>query len=190
MLYLNFDPFPVLETSRLCLRAIQERDVNEVFLLRSDKELMKYIPRPIANDIDDAIEHIKMVSSIIAKNEGLNWAITELNSNLMIGIIGFYRLRPENFRGEIGYMILREYQNKGYISEAIAKTLDYAFNNIGFNSIEAVIDPENIASERVLIKNGFRKEGHFRENEFWNGKFLDSVVYSILKKDFRKYLLE
>ncbi len=188
MLSLNFDPFPILESSRLCLRAIHDGDVNEVFLLRSDKELMKFIPRPIASNLNDAADHIKMVTSIIAKNEGLNWAITEIGNDKMIGIIGFYRIKPENFRGELGYMILKQYQNKGYISEAVVKTLDYAFNTLGFNSIEAVIDPENEASERVLIKNGFRKEAHLRENEYWNGKFLDTVIYSVLKNNFiQKY---
>ena len=186
MLTLNFDPFPILKTARLCLREITEKDVNEVFSLRSDAELMKYIPRPLACNIQDAMEHIEMISTIVSKNEGISWAITELNHDKLIGIIGFYRLKPENFRGELGYMILKDFQNKGYITQAVTKSLDYAFNTIGFNSIEAVIDPENVPSERVLLKTGFRKEGHIRENVCWDGKFLDSVVFSILKNDFLK----
>jgi ribosomal-protein-alanine N-acetyltransferase len=49
------------------------------------------------------------------------------------------------------------------------------------HSTEAIIDPKNKASERVLEKAGFIKEAHFKENEFFDGKFIDSVVYSKLK---------
>ena len=54
------------------------------------------------------------------------------------------------------------------------------------HSIEAVIDPENIASERVLQKNGFVKEAHILENELYDGKFWDTVIYSLLKRNFKK----
>ena len=54
------------------------------------------------------------------------------------------------------------------------------------NSIEAVIDPENVASERVLQKNGFRKEAPILENELWDGKFWDTAIYSILKGNFKR----
>jgi ribosomal-protein-alanine N-acetyltransferase len=50
------------------------------------------------------------------------------------------------------------------------------------HSIEAVIDPENAASEKVLQKNGFVKEAHLKENEFYDGTFIDSVIYSRLSK--------
>jgi ribosomal-protein-alanine N-acetyltransferase len=50
------------------------------------------------------------------------------------------------------------------------------------HSIEAIIDPENRASERVLQKSGFVKEAHILENEFYDGKFLDTVIYSLLKR--------
>ena len=64
--------------------------------------------------------------------------------------------------------------------------LNYAFNTVGFHSVEAVIDPNNFGSARVLEKNGFRKEAHFIENFFWNNEFIDSVHYGILKREFVK----
>jgi ribosomal-protein-alanine N-acetyltransferase len=50
------------------------------------------------------------------------------------------------------------------------------------HSIEAIIDPANISSEKVLQKNGFVKEAHLRENDFFNGRFLDTVIYSSLNE--------
>ena len=185
MLALNFSPFPLLTSERLQFRRLNEEDVQEVFELRSNPETMKYIPRPLATSKDDALAHIKLINDNIDTKSDINWAVTEKGNNKCIGIMGFYRTQPENYRTELGYMISPEHHNKGYVTEAVRTLLDYAFNQLNFHSIEAVIDPENIASERVLQKNGFVKEAHFVENGFYNGKFMDTVIYSLLKRNFK-----
>lgn len=182
MLDINFTPFPNLETEHLYLRRVVEEDVNEIFALRSNTETMKYIPRPLVKTKEDARAHIAMIDEKIENNEGINWAITLKNEPKLIGIIGHYRIKPEHFRAEIGYMLLPEYHGKGIITEAIKETVKYGFEIMKLHSIEAVIDPENSASEKVLLKSGFIKEAHFKENEYYEGRFLDSVIYSILNK--------
>jgi ribosomal-protein-alanine N-acetyltransferase len=177
----SFLPFKDLESERLLLRQITSNDVNEIFELRSNPETMKYIPRPLVTTIDEAMGHIKMIQDKIETNEGINWAITLKNSPKMIGIIGHYRVRWEHFRSEIGYMLLPEYHGKGIVSEAIQLMIHYGFNDMKMHSLEAIIDPKNIASARVLEKNNFIKEAHLTQNEFYDGKFLDTVIYSIVK---------
>jgi ribosomal-protein-alanine N-acetyltransferase len=182
MININFTPFPNLETERLHLRRLVKEDVNEVFALRSDNEVMKYIPRPLVKTNEEALEHIAMIDEKIENNEGINWAISLKNNPKLIGIIGHYRIKPEHFRAEIGYMLLPEYHGKGIIVEAIKETLNYGFQVMKLHSIEAIIDPENFASESVLQKSGFIKEAHLKENEYYEGRFLDTVIYSILNK--------
>lgn len=182
MLDINFTPFPNLETDRLFLRRVVNEDVNEIFALRSDKETMKYIPRPLVKTMEDALAHIAMIDEKIENNEGINWAITLKNDPKMIGLIGHYKIKPEHFRAEIGYMLLPEYHGKGIITEAIQETVKYGFEIMQLHSVEAIIDPENLASEKVLQKSGFVKEAHLKENEYYEGRFLDSVIYSILNK--------
>lgn len=182
MLDINFTPFPNLETAHLFLRRITEEDAHEIFALRSDKEVMKYIPRPSAKSIEDAQAHIAIIDEKIENNEGINWAITLKDNPKLIGIIGHYRIKPEHFRAEIGYMLLPEYQGQGIISEAIKEVVNFGFEVMKLHSIEAIIDPENYASEKVLQKNGFVKEAHFKENEYYEGRFLDTVIYSKLNQ--------
>lgn len=184
MLSINFNPFPLLESERLIFRAITNEDASIIFELRSNPETMKYVPRPLVKDIDGALDHIKMIQEKIISNEGINWAICLKENQKMIGLIGHYKIQPENHRAEIGYMILPEYNNKGYVSEAVKLLLDYGFNTLNLHSIEAIIDPNNIASEKVLQKSGFIKEAHLIENEYYNGTFIDTVIYSILKRNF------
>ncbi|MFD2939303.1 GNAT family N-acetyltransferase [Flavobacterium notoginsengisoli] len=180
MLEFNFSPFPVIETERLVLNRITKEDVNEIFELRSNPDIMKYIPRPLAKNTDDALEHIRIINEAIDTNKGINWAIRLKNSPKLFGFIGFYRLQPENYRAEIGYMILPQFHGKGFVPEAVKRLAKYGFEEIKLHSIEAVIDPENYASEKVLQKCGFIKEAHLKESEFYEGKFLDKVIYSLL----------
>ena len=186
MLTINFHPFKNLETKRLLLRRVSNDDVNEILELRGNPETMKYIPRPLATNKDEALAHIKMINDKIEANEGINWAITIKGNSKLIGVIGHYRIQPENHRCEIGYMILPQYNGQGIVTEAVKVVLEYGFDDLQMHSIEGVIDPNNIASERVLLKNGFAKEAHILENEFWDGKFWDTVIYSLLKRNFKR----
>lgn len=180
MLNFNFTPFPVIETERLILRRITNDDANEIFELRSNPETMKYIPRPLVKTTEDALEHVAMIEEKIVTNVGINWGITLKGNSKVFGIIGYYRIQPENYRAEIGYMLLPDFHGKGIISEALKRLIAYGFDDLKLHSIEAVIDPENAASEKVLQKCGFVKEAHLKEAEFYEGKFLDKVIYSLL----------
>ena len=182
MLTFNFLPFPNLETDRLNLRRIVKEDSAAILKLRGDAENMKFIPRPLAKTEADVLEHLAVIDAKIENNEGINWAITYKGSPKLIGIIGHYRIKPEHHRAEIGYMLHKEYNGKGIITEAVQEVVKYGFNEMKLHSIEAIIDPENFGSEKVLQKCGFIKEAHFKENEFFEGRFLDSVIYSILNK--------
>lgn len=185
MLNINFEPFPNLETKRLLLRRLENSDVKEVFALRSNPSTMKFIPRPLVTNDEEALEHIAMINSKIENHEGINWAITIKGNPKLIGIIGHFRIQPQNYRAEIGYMILPEYHGQGIVTEAIKEVVRYGFEAMHLHSIEAIIDPNNLASARVLQKNGFVKEAHILENEFFDGKFIDTVIYSLLKRNFR-----
>ena len=182
MLSINFTPFPNLETERLYLRRVDKNDVEPILELRSNVETMKYIPRPLLITTEEALEHIVMIDAKIESNEGINWAITLKGSPKLIGVIGFYRIKPEHFRAEIGYMLLPEYGGKGIVTEAIQEAIKYGFQIMKLHSIEAIIDPKNIGSAKVLEKNNFVKEAHLKENEFYEGRFLDTIIYSRLNK--------
>ena len=108
--------------------------------------------------------------------------LKDINDPKLLGIIGYYRIQPENYRAEIGYMLSPDHHGKGIIPEAVNRLIKYGFEDLKLHSIEAVIDPENYASEKVLQKCGFVKEAHLKESEFWEGKFLDKVIYSLLEK--------
>jgi ribosomal-protein-alanine N-acetyltransferase len=180
MLQVNFEPFPVLTTDRLVLRQITAADANEIFEMRSDENVMKYICRPRPKDVDEVFPFIETIRGRIAANEGIGWAITLKDEDKVIGHISLHVIIKEHYRAEVGYMLSPAHQRKGITAEALKAVLDYGFNTLGLHSIMAIASPHNTASRTLLEKTGFTQEAHFKEDFFWKGKFLDSVVYSLL----------
>ncbi len=179
---MNFHPFPMLTTERLILRQLEHADAPEMFIYRSSEEIMKYICRPRAKTEEDALQLIIRINDLIQKTEVLNWGITLKESNKVIGTIGYVNFKKEHYRAEIGYLLSIDYQRKGIMQEAISAVLEYGFNTLKLHSVEAIVAPENEASIALLEKNHFKREGYFREDFYFEGKFLDSVVYSLLGK--------
>jgi ribosomal-protein-alanine N-acetyltransferase len=180
MLDINFHPFPILTTERLVLRQMNNDDANEVFFLRSDDEMLKYVGRPKAQSMEEILKWIEMVNDNIVKNEGINWAITLENETKLIGIISFWRIDKQHHRAEVGYVLHPGHQKKGIMDEALKVILHYGFHTLKFHSVEANIDPENTASKFLLERNGFIREAYYKENYFFDGKFWDSAIYSLL----------
>ncbi len=182
MLEFNLNSFPTLRTERLILREITLNDAEDFFVLRKNKEAMKYIDKPLHKSVSETQELIQKIIDDIKNNETIAWAISLKGNQKLIGTIGYHRIQKEHHRGEIGYMISPEYWNKGLVSEALVKVLEYGFTQMKFHSIEGVINPNNLISAKLLKKFGFIKEAYFKENYFFEGKFLDTEIYSLLRK--------
>src|ERR1700739_2910268 len=99
-------PFPILETERLVLRQLDIGDENEIFQLRSDEGVNKFLDRPRANTLDDAKRFIEKIVKGINGNECLYWAITLKNEKKLVGTICLWNFSLENNSAEIGYELL------------------------------------------------------------------------------------
>jgi len=179
-LVVSFTPFPELETDRFRLRRISSLDVDEIFALRSDPDTMKYIPRPLAKTKDDALSFMDMIDKAIDDNLYIHWAISRKDDPKLIGMICLIGLEPEDYRAELGYILAPASRGQGVMHEVGQAVIDFAFKRMNFHSLQAIIDPANVMSERVLQKLNFVKEAHFRDKRYWNGQFCDNVIYSLI----------
>jgi len=156
MLNGTFTPFPILTTERLTLRQLVINDEQEIFTLRSDREINKYLDRQISNTIDDARNFINKVNENINKGESLYWAITLSDKNILVGTVCLFAFSDENYKCEIGYELLTSFQGQGIMKETLEKVIDYAFNTIKVKKIEAFLHRHNQSSIKVLEKFSFR----------------------------------
>ena len=152
----TFTPFPILTTERLTLRQLVINDEQEIFTLRSDSEINKYLDRQISNTIDDARNFINKVNENFNKSDSLYWAITLSDKNILIGTICLFGFSDENYKCEIGYELLTNFQGQGIMKEAVEKVIDYAFNTIKVKKIEAFMHRDNLSSIKLLEKFSFR----------------------------------
>lgn len=181
MLNLNFNPFPILETGRLVLRKIILTDAPELFELRTSDKTMEFIDKEKIASMQVAQDMIQNIDFQMQNNAAIMWGISLPGSAPIIGTIGYWRIVKDHHRAEIGYMLNHGYWNKGFITEAMQTVIDYGFAKMKLHTIEANINPHNLASRRVLEKQGFQQEGFYRENYYFNGKYLDTAVFSLLK---------
>jgi ribosomal-protein-alanine N-acetyltransferase len=183
MIPISFTPFPVLVTPRLILRRATEADAPDLFALRSDPEVMRYIPRPLATSHADVLALIQMVDGFLDRNERINWAMELKEEQKVVGLIGYVDIKPEHHRAEVGYSLTRAWHRRGLMREALRAVLDYGFGTMNLHTVEAIIDEDNVASGTLLEQTGFRREARFVEDFLHNGEFRTSVHYGLLRRE-------
>jgi ribosomal-protein-alanine N-acetyltransferase len=179
-----FENLPVIETKRLLLRAIEETDSAAIFDYAGDPEVAKFTSWEAHKTIEDAKTLVRFIKKRYAENKPSNWAVILKTESRLIGTCGFISGFPSNKRAEIGFAIRRDCWNRGYITEAVKRVIDFGFKELMFNRIEACCDAENMASKRVLEKCGMKLEGVLRQYVFKNGSFRDVLSYAILAEDY------
>jgi RimJ/RimL family protein N-acetyltransferase len=167
----------MFETERLILRRFTETkaDVNAIYAMRRDAEIMRYIREPQSKA--ESKNWLKLISSRWATERIGFCAVVEKSSNRLIGWCGLWRL-TETGETEVGYAIAKEFWGRGYASEAAARFLEYGFNELKLEKIVAVAREENLGSRRVMEKLGMRFD--------YIGEFYgrDLVHYTISKDEF------
>jgi ribosomal-protein-alanine N-acetyltransferase len=160
----NFTPFPVLKTERLTLRQLISSDDKEIFALRSNDNVNKYLGRKPSKSIDDAKNFIQTINENIQRNDSIYWAITLNSTDKLIGTICLFDFSNDNLKAEIGYELLPDFQGKGIMQEATSKVIDFGIQHIGLNSIEAYTHSENQSSTRLLEKLNFTRHSAGDDN--------------------------
>jgi len=180
------DTFPILETKRLVLRKVTKDDAKSILKYLSDEEVMKYYGLEPFKSINDALDEISWYQSIYSNKTGIRWGITLREQGVVIGTCGFHKLVSQHFRTEIGFELSKEQWGKGIALEAVEAIIKYGFEHMNVQRIEALIEPPNLSSQKLVEKMGFIREGLLRNYEFTCGKFDDLYMYSLLKQDFDK----
>lgn len=172
-----------LTTERLKIRRICEDDAEAVFKYRSDavtNEYQGWLPKTI-NDVYDFVKRVP--ADINIPGTWFQVVIIISETDEVVGDIGIHFLDTDSRQVEIGYTLAKKHHGKGYATEGVKRTVDFLFNELDKHRVTASIDPGNHSSIKLMERLGFRKEAHFKESLFIKGKWVDDVVYAILKKE-------
>ncbi|QPC45893.1 GNAT family N-acetyltransferase [Mangrovibacillus cuniculi] len=172
---------PKLETERLILREIKQKDAQALFSIFSLKEVTQYYGQDTMKSVEEAENLVAMFQKGYEDKRGMRWGIELKDRPGLIGTIGFNNLLGKYKRAEVGYEIHPDFWRSGYTSEAVREMVDYGFNKLNLTRIGAVVFLENEASNNLLRKLGFQEEGILRDYIYQDGQPNDVFMYSILK---------
>ncbi|MGE8242819.1 putative ribosomal N-acetyltransferase YdaF [compost metagenome] len=140
-----------ISTDKLVLKPVELSDLQNMYNLRTNPQVAKYIERDINKNLEDIRQFIELV-----KKNNFYFTINTIVPSEFIGTITLWNIDRNTNYAEIGYELLPQFQGEGLMSEAVKTILDYAFNKAGFEYIEAYTHRENIASKKLLERVGFK----------------------------------
>jgi ribosomal-protein-alanine N-acetyltransferase len=172
-----------LRTERLLLRPLVSTDAQALFEVFSDDKVMRYWSGAAWSSIERAHDKIAQYNKSLAENESIGLGIINTQTNLVIGTCSLFQLDEQCRRAEIGYGMASTSWGKGYMREALTYLINFGFDVLDLNRIEADIDPRNDPSLRSVERLGFIKEGHLRERWIVESEISDSCIYGLLRRD-------
>jgi [ribosomal protein S5]-alanine N-acetyltransferase len=179
---------PIITASRVVLRWISEDDVDGLYEIFSNPQVMRYwstVPLP---DREAAAALQREIAEGNELETMFKWGIALRDSNTVIGTTTLFNLNLDNGRAELGYAMAHAYWGKGYMNEALNALVSHAFEVMKLRRLEADVDPRNTASIRSLERLGFQREGFLRERWHVNGEIQDALFYGLLRREWLKEL--
>ena len=184
------EPEFAIETERLILRPLLMSDADDLFEYQSRPEIVRYIPWPERTyaQVVEALEKFASSGKSILKESGdfllLGWQLKDSGKVIGQSNLGFKSSADQC--ADIGWVTHQDFQRNGYAFEATQALIKYAFENFPLHRIIADIDTRNPESAAMAEKLGMRREGEFKDAEFFKGAWCDMWLYAILKSEFKK----
>jgi ribosomal-protein-alanine N-acetyltransferase len=184
-----YSKFPVIELGNIKLRDLMLSDKHDYYEMMSDPEVVKFLSdEDVPTSVSAAEDEIKFWGGLFYRKQSVFWAVADANTNQMIGTVGYNSWNIHNCRAEISYDLKRQYWRKGIMSKVVTNAIIFGFSQMGLNRIEARTMIGNDASQGLLNKIGFKKEGIQRNYRVIRNEPIDVCLYSITKNDLSGFL--
>lgn len=183
---MDWKNLPTINADRVRLRWMSETDIDALYTIFSNVEVMRYWSSPPISDRNAAALILKGVHDGFQNRTQLKWGLATRADDALIGTVTLYNLSFDNRRAEMGYALGRAHWGNGYMHEALQTLLGYAFGVLDLHRIEADVDPRNGASIRTLERLGFQREGYLRERWQVDGEIQDALFYGLLRHEWKR----
>jgi ribosomal-protein-alanine N-acetyltransferase len=174
--------FPVLKTEDFILRELTDSDLEAISSIwGSPKVTEKLSSGPLSHE--DSVQMLYVLRSLWDNDAGIRWGVE--HEGRLIGTCGFHNLNRGARRGELGYELGYEFWGRGFMRKALHPALDYGFNIMRFERVEAFINVDNDRSAGLLARLGFTREGTLRDYALTPRGLIDQNCFSLLKKEWK-----
>lgn len=177
---------PIITTPRLVLRWVSEDDIDSLYEIFSDPQVVRYWSSGPMTDRSAAVAMQREIADGNLKGTYWKWGLALRDTNKLIGTATLFNLNLDNGRAEIGYAMGRPYWGNGYMNEALIALVIHAFDVVKLRRLEADVDPRNAPSIRTLERLGFQREGFLRERWHVEGEIQDAYFYGLLEREWKR----
>ena len=182
---MDWSKLPTLEAERVRLRELTDDDVDALFSIFSNSQVMRYWSTAPYTDRDQAVALLAEIRENFTRRVYLKWGVALKEDDSIIGTATLFNLHLDNQRAEVGYALSREQWGKGLMNEALRRLLQYAFDELKLRRLEADVDPRNTGSIKTLERLGFQREGYLRERWHVCGEIQDALFYGLLRREWK-----
>jgi RimJ/RimL family protein N-acetyltransferase len=179
-------PTPTLHTARLLLRPFTQADTDAIFVLHSSPRVLRYWDSPPWKERTPAERFITVCGQIEQEGSGARLAIGRSADGAFIGWCCLVKWNPDYRSATMGYCLVEAAWGQGFATEAAGALLQWAFDTLDLNRVQAETDTRNTASSRVLEKLQFVREGTMREDCIVEGQVSDTWVYGLLRREWEQ----
>lgn len=167
---------PRIETERLILRRMEEKDLDALYDIITDSRLCKYIKFPNLTR-DEELMYIKktMAEADTSKNE--NWVIELKDTLEVVGTISVNTVNKKHNYCNVGYAVRYNYWNNGYATEALNVVTNFLLNERRYHLIECSCNELNAQSIKVMEKAGYVKDGYIANRRLCDDNTYAGVVF-------------
>jgi len=173
---------PPLHSDRLIVRMVEERDLPALLEIHAVDDVTRFLPYATWQTLADAQAWYERAMRHHAEGNALQFVVEAMGSGV-VGTCLLFRFESASARAEIGYVLGQRHWGRGYMREALASLLAFAFNELSLRRLEAEVDPRNTASDRLLRRLGFTHEGLLRQRWVMKGEVKDANVYGLLRHE-------
>lgn len=175
--------FEPIHSLRLTIRKLQDTDIADLFEINGDPEVTSFLPYNTWQSEADGAAWVQRMHAMATTGTAEQFVLELDETRKVIGTLLLFKYDQANSRAELGYVLGRQYWQQGLMHEALAAFCGYALHSMGLRRLEAEVNPSNHASNALLLRLGFTKEGTLRSRWIEKSAVCDAHIYGLLREE-------
>ena len=181
-------PLPTFEpihSSRLTIRKLQDADVADLFGINGDPEVTSFLPYNTWQSEADGAAWAQRMHAMATTGTAQQFVLELDDEKKVVGTLLLFKYDEASARAELGYVLGRQYWQKGLMLEALTAFCGHVLLDMGLRRLEAEVNPSNHASNALLLRLGFTREGTLRSRWVGKGEAYDTHIYGLLREEWQ-----
>jgi [ribosomal protein S5]-alanine N-acetyltransferase len=180
------DELPRIQGRKVDLRPLADQDAPALLSIFGDPEVTRFWSSPPLRDLAAATKLIGEIRAAFSRRSLFQWGFSSREGGEALGTCTLFNVDLAHRRAEVGFALRRDLWGQGLATDALSSLIEFSFETLALHRLEADVDPRNERSQRVLERQGFRREGYLRERWHHLGEVHDGIFLGLLRTEWQE----